>query len=277
MKYLLTVFSLSVLLSAVFAAEDCAVKGKDGDYNYNKLGNKGPANWGDLKPEYSACKDGKKQSPVDFPTGVKYDTMAMGPQPSIASPVMEFKAKPSNFELGCPTGADCGSTTIDGTKYTVANIHWHAPSEHTLNGRYYPLESHIVHANADGTAFIVIATMYDYAPSDSYMSKVYAGANKEWGQSPFIQSVLDNVAADKKSFPVDLKSIIDKSVGFCSYGGSLTTPPCTEAVTFYMSMHVPTVTRRQVLHYAVAAGASYDGTNRPLQPLNDRQITCYFN
>jgi carbonic anhydrase len=43
-------------------------------------------------------------------------------------------------------------TFEDGTSIELQPVqfHMHAPSEHTIDGRSYDLEVHIVHTNADG-------------------------------------------------------------------------------------------------------------------------------
>lgn len=46
-------------------------------------------------------------------------------------------------------------------KYTPLQMHFHAPSEHTFNGKHYDLELHIVHANEDISALSVIGIVFD--------------------------------------------------------------------------------------------------------------------
>lgn len=278
-----TVFS-AVLLSCLAAVSlgaaagdgpsSCPVKGGSGKYSYDPTSSTGPAMWGYMEG-YEACKDGQIQSPIDFPTECIYKSKLEGPDPNMTGGVMDFSAGVQNWALSCAEGVDCGYTMFGGKKYNVINYHIHAPSEHTLNGKQYPMESHIVHQAEDGSLG-VIATMFQYPENDTYPAIVYEKANVAWGTSSLTKNLIKNIGADKESFRVPLGSIINANKGYCTYTGSLTTPPCSEGVTFMMSMNIPYVTKRQVHDYAVSAGASYDGNNRPLNPINNREITCYI-
>ena len=69
-----------------------------------------------------------------------------------------------------------------------------------------------------------------------------------------------------KKFIIPLGSIIEEDMGYCTYVGSLTTPPCSEGVTFMLSQHISFVTKRQVAEYRLTAGVGIDGNNRPIRP-----------
>lgn len=281
MKFILTLFILSVLLSMVWAADavestgNCIIKGGTRSWDYNPYSGKGPKQWGDLDVKNAACKTGTMQSPINFPKTVKYDKLSTGLTPSIGSPKLKFMTTSKNFALNCPTSGQCGHSTVNGKRYNLVNIHFHTPSEHILNGRYHPLEAHVVHASADGD-YAVLATMFKYPKQSDYGSVIYKRTNKQWGVNEFLQSIIENIYADRTEFVVPIEAILKPTKGYCSYTGSLTTPPCTEGVKFFMSMHVPTITRRQVHAMALAAGGGYDGTSRPLQAINKREITCHI-
>jgi carbonic anhydrase len=53
-----------------------------------------------------------------------------------------------------------------------------------------------------------------------------------------------------------------------TYSGSLTTPPCSEGVRWHVMQQPLTLSAEQV----AALTAIYDDTNRPVQPLNDREL-----
>eukprot|EP00174_Griffithsia_okiensis_P000224 GO255613.1.p1 GENE.GO255613.1~~GO255613.1.p1 ORF type:complete len:188 (-),score=63.96 GO255613.1:155-718(-) len=180
-----------------------------------------------------------------------------------------------NWALNCKESQTCGYTMFGGEKYYVLNIHMHSPSEHWLNGKQYPLEAHIVHLTPEGKP-LVIATMFETYDADAYPVRVYENANMLYGTNPFLKSILNNVAKGKQEFPVHLGSIIDASKGYCSYVGSLTTPPCTEGVTFMMAQKVQMMNPKQAREYLRTAGACVDGNARPIQELNGRQVTCYI-
>lgn len=274
--------TLLALLSITFAAESidvdsssCPVKAGEGEYNYDPTSGKGPADWGGLKKEYAAC-DGKggAQSPINLPTKVSYKPISEGPDPALKGSNFNFSSAPSNWALTCSTPGTCGSTTFGGAEFTLFNVHFHAPSEHTLNGKRYPLEAHFVHQGPGGS-LAVIGTMFKY-PDDEYPIKVYDRNNMEFGKSSFFRQVLNGVTNNKKVFTIFPGAVIDANLGYCTYPGSLTTPPCSEVVTWIISLNVETVSRRQVHEYAVSAGANFDGNERPIQDINNRTVTCYI-
>lgn len=277
-------FSLFVLLVVspfAFAADaveggsdSCLIKSGDGPFGYDPRSGKGPADWPTLLPTYSTCGTGQIQSPIDFPDKVRYAPKSRGPKPSLKRSNFTFSPTSSNWALTCAEENTCGFTMYNGTKLNHFNIHLHAPSEHTLNGRSYPLEAHFVHASDDGTQFGVIATMFDYPDEEAYINKIEAGRRGDVGHNKFMDEVLKGVSTGG-TFGVPSARILRPGMGYCKYTGSLTTPPCTEGVTFFMAAHIETVSRRQVWDYIISAGASFDGNNRPIQPRNGREITCY--
>ena len=93
--------------------------------------------------------------------------------------------------------------------------------------------------------------------------------------NPFLKGILDNVMSDVTTFAVDIGRITDVTKGVCMYRGSLTTRPCTEAVTFLMQLKTQTVSREQVHLYHMTDGGGLYGNNRHVQPVNGRKVTCY--
>eukprot|EP00177_Eucheuma_denticulatum_P006495 GFKZ01011827.1.p1 GENE.GFKZ01011827.1~~GFKZ01011827.1.p1 ORF type:complete len:284 (-),score=26.87 GFKZ01011827.1:120-971(-) len=281
MSSALSTIVFSLLVASSFASDaveldtsNCAIKGAPGIYTYNPNTDEGPEDWGSIIPEFSTCGDGTKQSPVNFITDVSYGPLSMGPKPALRNANFTFASTTENWALSCEEEKACGYTDYNGTRYYHINTHFHSPSEHTLNGRQYPLESHFVHASEDGQ-LAVIATMYEYALESTYPGVIYAGGRRDFGVNKYFERIMDGVSAGKEEVEVLTKMVVKPSKGYCTLTGSLTTPPCTEGVTWIMSMNVETVSKRQVHGYQTSAGATFDGNNRPTQPLNGREITCY--
>lgn len=267
------------LCSTVLAADggsslqSCPVKGGDGDYNYDPTSGKGPEDWASLKPDYETCGSGISQSPINFISKVDYEPLSAGPKPMLKDAEFSFAATPSNWALSCPI-KECGFTMLNGERYYHVNTHFHAPSEHTLGGMTYPLEVHFVHSTEDGK-LAVLATMFQYPDKMSYPNVITMGAKKDFGVNKYFEEILEGVSEGKEKFFVRTNKVVAAKKGYCVYSGSLTTPPCSEGVTFMMALNIETVSRRQVHEYSVSAGASFDGNNRPVQPLNLRSITCF--
>ncbi|KAI3743447.1 hypothetical protein L1987_61156 [Smallanthus sonchifolius] len=64
---------------------------------------------------------------------------------------------------------DAGSILINDTEYALKQAHWHSPSEHTINGRRYDMELHMVHLSIDNK-IAVIAVLYNIGKSNHFLS-----------------------------------------------------------------------------------------------------------
>lgn len=282
MHSILSITAILALAAVVLASEpvkvdskSCSIKAAAGEFTYDKFSDHGPDHWGSIKEEFRTCGTGGIQSPINFTPDVKFSRMADGPKPMLKISDFTFGATSENWALTCAEEKKCGYTMFGGKTYYYVNTHFHSPSEHYLNGKQYPLESHMVHISEDGE-IAVIATMYDYPGDSDYPSQVMAAGHKDYGVNNFFTTCMGGVMHEDSKITVHPMDIIDESKGFCVYTGSLTTPPCTEGVTFIMSMNVQTVSKRQVHDYRLSCGSPYDGNNRPVQPLNGREITCYL-
>lgn len=124
------------------------------------------------------------------------------------------------------TGGTLQLTFADGeqAQFTPAQLHFHSPSEHTVDGVHYDLEMHIVHTYMDGSLGGVLGIFFD----------VEVGVENPQANE-FINSLRFADAVPAPGFElgqVDLASYLstipmDK---FWSYNGSLTTPLCTEGI-----------------------------------------------
>ena len=115
------------------------------EHVWSYSGSLGPDHWGDLKPEFAACKDGHRQSPIDI----------RSPQPADL-PAIEFNYKPSPLHI-----VDNGHTVminyapgsfihVGDKRYELKQFHFHRPSEEKINGRGFDMVAHLVHADAAG-------------------------------------------------------------------------------------------------------------------------------
>jgi carbonic anhydrase len=166
---------------------------------------------------------------------------------------------------------------IGGDRYDLVQYHFHAPSEHAVNGRRADVEAHFVHMNAQG-ATAVVGVFYRRGPdSNAVLDKILLSAPETAGEeahageaSPaellrHIRGVRPN-----RGGPTRVNS-------FYTYGGSLTTPGCTEDVRWSLLADGGRVSHAAVthLHHVIAhfpGYAGYRNNNRPLQPLNGRVV-----
>jgi len=237
------------------------------------------------------CSAGREQSPINIDTSM---VAASGSLPNIQTTFTArlkyvkntghgfqlFETSPdtskldpdgNNVEVDA-TGTPKGYSTIGGERYAFYQVHWHHPSENTIDGRSFPLEAHFVHQLSDpslvGTLhrLAVIGLMYEYGDCnpalDSFWSKFPQdkGANKYTGE------------------PVDLDDKLEKGLkkGYYHWYGSLTTPPCTEGVSWNLLREPETVCQAQVSRIQAALNETQQGigfNNRVAQPLNHRVVS----
>lgn len=145
---------------------------------------------------------------------------------------------------------------IRGRQFTLAQFHFHAQSEHTLDGKHYPLEGHYVFKAQDGR-LAVIGVMYDVGTSN-----------------PEVQAVIDDLDAKDGKQPqpsVDIAELMPRQHGYYHYLGSLTTPPLTENVEWYVLPTPVTISKAQMDAFL----KHYRHNNRNVQPLNGRPVIRY--
>ncbi len=216
-------------------------------------GSTGPSHWNHLDPvNYAVCADGTAQSPINVRNPIEkaltnlkfnYGTSEAG----IFNNGHTVEAEP----LGSPTE----TLTIGKTVYPFLQFHFHAPSEHELNGLHFPLEIHFVHKTEDNK--IAVVGVF-----------VKAGkTNKDW--SPFTAKITSATdVAEDTAVELDWAKLLPKNPQTIRYDGSLTTPGCTEGVKWNLFTHPITMSRAQISKFLEA----YSGNNRPVQPLHGRKI-----
>uniref|UniRef100_A0A1U7XY34 LOW QUALITY PROTEIN: bifunctional monodehydroascorbate reductase and carbonic anhydrase nectarin-3-like n=1 Tax=Nicotiana sylvestris TaxID=4096 RepID=A0A1U7XY34_NICSY len=207
-----------LFLSSVFLARSGEVD-DESEFSYDEKSENGPANWGNIRPDWKDCS-GKLQPPIDLFELRAEVVSKLG--------ILQTDYKPSNATL-LNRGHDImlrwddgGYLKINGTQYQLKQLHWHTPSEHTVNGERFNLESHLVHESNNGK-FAVIGIIYEIGL---------------W-PDPFL-SMIENdlkVPADKKGIEratgtIDPNQIKLDGKQYFRYIGSLTTPPCTEGVVW---------------------------------------------
>lgn len=218
----------------------------------------GPAEWGAL-PGSAACASGKRQSPLDLGT--------KPPAPTVPKdlPNLVFHYRTTGLHLvndGHTIRADVGagsSVEIAGATWPLLEFHFHAPSEHSLDGFHYPMEIHFVHAGKDGKPSLVVAAFVVQGGATPSLDPVFANLPKEKGGR-------GNDAAAS----IDLATMLPADQTYLTYDGSLTTPPCTEGIRWYVLRTPVGVAGQQLSAFGSIPGMM--PTNRPAQLLEGRQV-----
>jgi carbonic anhydrase len=152
---------------------------------------------------------------------------------------------------------DEGSTlTTERGAYALKQFHFHAPSEHTVDGKAFPLEVHFVHQSASG-AFAVLSVFVEEGPENANFRTLIANLPAAKGEAIFRPEVRLDLALQ---LPADSASY--------RYLGSFTTPPCTEDVEWLVLRGTAKASGAQIATFV----DRLNHNNRPLQPLNGRAI-----
>ncbi len=241
-------FTLATTLLLLSSVGTAAAGSKAAKWNYS--GQNGPENWGQLSPEYGLCATGKNQSPLNISDAFKTNL------PKLRLNYGGKALKVASTGHGAKIEVREGSTlSIQNESYKLLQTHFHSPSEHTINGKSYPLEAHFVHQAEDGS-LAVIGVLYS------------KGAH-----NPNLQKVIDAMPRYKKkskqinAFQVD--ALMPKKKQYYRYSGSLTTPPCSEGVKWIVLKKTPSISEEQIKKFKKLHRKP---TNRPIQPLNARNI-----
>jgi len=225
----------------------------DAKSHWSYSGEDGPAHWGDLAAEYATCGTGHMQSPIDLG-----DAEATGSIKLAA----DYKAVPlvvlNNGHTVQFNTEDGGTLTEAGVTYDLLQVHFHAPSEHVVNGKPAPLEAHFVHRSKDGAlsvigVFIVegkanpaLATLIKYLPTQVTPATPVEGVT------------------------INPNDLLPASMAMYRYMGSLTTPPCSEGVSWHVLSTDITASKERI----EALSAVLHMNARPVQPLNDRLLVA---
>lgn len=243
-------------------------------WNHDPDSTIGPAHWGTIDQSFDACLSGTSQSPIDISGAVR----GGGPALQFDYPDNELVVENTGHTIEVPIPADNGNTLrIRNSVYTLTQYHFHAPSEHTLNGKHYDLEVHLVHKNAAGQTAVVGVFMNVGSEPRDLVDDVFHNAPDVAGEETDvgIESNAKDLLPGSQPGHGGSPFVITR---YYSYAGSLTTPPCSQGVRWLVLKDPVTVSDFSVseLHHLVSLFPSYGGypnNNRPTQPLNGRPIT----
>lgn len=226
-----------------------AARAADAKPHWSYGGATGPDAWGGLDPAYGVCGAGTQQSPIDLAMAVKADLAPVAVQ---WNPV-RLTAVVNNghtIQVGTPGG---GHITLDGSRYDLLQFHFHHMSEHTLAGKQFPLEVHFVHQAAGGDGLAVIGVFFADGAENATLAPI-------WQAMPGRKGVASTGAT------IDPAALLPASRTAFRYAGSLTTPPCSEIVSWTVFAEPLTASAGQVAAFAKL----FPNNFRPVQPRNRR-------
>jgi len=255
------------------------VQDEEGGWDYLENGKNWP----------SMCADTEGQSPVDISRDIDIE----GQTKSIlwfdyyADPDREKKQISSylvnqghGITFEPPEDLDLGYVKLYKSQYTCKEYTFHSPSEHTLDGARFPLEIQIMNKDNDSDQLLGVALFFrEGKTSNKFIAALMeaAGSAPRWNMASSAKSVNASI---RDAF--DLNLLVPKSeqhpgghLTFYNYEGSLTSPPCTKGVDWWVSAKPLTATKEEITYIQNAileSPSTKHGNNRETQPLNGRTI-----
>jgi carbonic anhydrase len=238
-------------LAVLFFALAAVAGAQTAPWEYS--GKRGPLLWGKLDPAYQPCSHGHEQSPIDI-RGAHLDK-ALQP--------IEFHyiGGPVTLENDghiILAHVDPGSYIVSGgTRYELQRLEFHHPSEEAVKGRLTDLEVYLVHKSADGKqAIVALRFNEDRGSPNAVLAALWPHLPKTAGSKEKVADV------------VNPAGLLPADRGYWTYVGSLTTPPCSEGVRWFVFEQELTVSREQLR----AITAIFPMNSRPLQDTHGRRI-----
>lgn len=233
---------------------DCAVEGDKGHgkkahaAHWDYVGEMGPDKWGN---EFPTCGKGTKQAPLNIagPFEKSKDVLAVA--------YKEGPLKILNNGHTIQVNVEPGSTLkINKDVYNLLQFHFHRPSEEQIDGKPMAMVAHFVHKSKEGK-LAVIGVMLNEGKDSAAIKTLWANLPPKEMEEFLPPKVMFNPG-----------SMLPKELGFYNYEGSLTTPPCTEGVQFYILKTPAELSKQQLAKFPFKLNA------RPVQSLNGRKISA---
>ena len=238
-------------LPALFLGMAAMAAAQNANWSYE--GKTGPLRWGKLDPSYKACSDGHEQSPIDI----------RGAHLNKALPPIEFHyvAGPVTLENNGHTivvHVDPGSDILaDGVRYNLIELDFRHPGEETVKGKFSDMSVQLLHKGADGKMAIVAVRLLE---NQNFPNAVLATL---WQHLPTSAGKSEKVTAT-----INPGGLLPADRGYWTYMGSLTTPPCTEGVRWFVFEQQVTLSRDQLRAFANI----YKINTRQIQDAHGRRI-----
>jgi len=239
----------SVLSAAAFAEDHGHEHAAHPHWSYD--GAEGPDHWSQMEADFSTCSTGKNQSPVNLTNfikaelaPIKFDYKAGGDQVMNNGHTVQV-----NFAEG-------SSMILNDQTFALKQFHVHSPSENQINGKSFPMEAHFVHADTDGK-LAVIAVMFEEGKANAELQKAWKSMPHGAGEEVTLKENIIGTA------------VMPSDKSYYRFSGSLTTPPCTEGVTWLVLKKPVTASKEQIENFT---HVMHHHNNRPVQHVNARAI-----
>lgn len=231
------------------AAVAAAQSGAPWDYS----GKTGPLNWGKLDPAWKACSDGHEQSPIDLRGARLNKGLTPIEFHYISAPVMlenDGHALVAHVRPG-------GYILAGDVRYDLQSFSFHHPGEHPVKGKLTDMDVELLHKSSDGKFVIVVVRMaLERGESNAVVAQLWPHLPKTAGSTVKIADY------------VNAGGFLPADRGYWTYTGSLTTPPCSEGVTWFVLQDAISVSQQQLRDFT----SLFHINSRPVQEGHGRRV-----
>lgn len=251
------------LLSALGALALCPLCARRGlaASGWSWEGDTGPEHWGSL-PGYATCSAGSQQSPIDITGAIKANLPPLHISWQKASATIYNPGY--TIQVNMPPGSKLSAGS---TSYDLLQFHFHAPSEHTVDGKRAAMEIHFVHQNTAGSG---VAADVEDPPVRPWLAVIGVFIQPGGSNAAFarVAQAMPQQAGERAPISVDPNGMLPRSLGYWRYEGSLTTPPCSETVDWIVLREPIKVAAADIERFSKL----YPNSARPLLPRNRRFV-----
>jgi carbonic anhydrase len=233
-------------------------------------GPQGADHWSDLDPAYAICNVGKEQSPIDIQSAEKAQLPALR-FVSKSSPLKYVVNNGATIRVNYHDAPGTGNLLIVGDKrYQLTQFHFHRPSEEYIHGKPFDMVAHLMYQSSNGQVasdgqVVGVAVLLKAGRANATIRQL-------WEHMPKTESkVLMDFSHQEEEIAgveIDPAGLLPANLAYYTYMGSVTAPPCTEGVRWWVLKTPVEISEKQIKAFA----GLYPHDVRPLQPLNGRLV-----
>ncbi len=241
-----------VIIYSVFILSAFHVCAQEDNVNNNKYDEEYWLDyWEGLDSDCSVCENSGTQSPINISGSRKGDL------DYLEFSYMETPLKVINNGYTIKVEYKRESTVrIEREEFTLQEFHFHHPSEHKIKGNSYDMEMHLVHRN-ESRWFAVVSVFIREGKHNDTIETIW-------------KNIFGGKDEEKKLIPttINAEDLLPDIRSYYYYYGSLTKPPCSEGVSWYIFKSPIEMSKAQIKKFESVIGFN----SRPVQPVNYRLV-----
>lgn len=215
-------------------------------WNYER-----PESWGG----FSGDCNGVIQSPIDINTMATLKSGLPDILFSYADFPMAIIDNGHTIQVNTNSHSANNHVGFNSKQYKLKQFHFHAHSEHTINGVHAPMELHMVHVTDHGE-ILVVGLMIQEGTANTEIEKI-------WNNLP-----TEKEHEQQKNTAINMTGVLPAGKGYYNYIGSLTTPPCSMGLQWIVMKDPLQLSAAQIQAFRNLYNHNY----RPTQKLNNRVV-----